>query len=312
VILRFNGMMPAQQLHLFESAKPLLQRFGTEFFRAIPQKPGVYIMSGEGERVLYVGQSQNLRQRLGSYKNARPDRAPRKIIRLVHSVRTITWEECASPEAARLKENQLLRTLRPRFNVMNTYPRAYSFIGLKRNNTCMEFRLANEPTGEGKIFGAVKSGCMRAYGALLRTLWVALYQPGSPHEFPARLLAPSPPREYVLELNANPARLEPGCLAEGIESFYGGTSDTLIRLLTETVPADETISQFQRNLQLSDIEILTGFFERGPKRNQDLRQTYELLEPVIAQEELDDLLVVRKAGPLAEPTKRDTAHSDDS
>ncbi|MDB6125824.1 MAG: Excinuclease subunit domain protein [Pedosphaera sp.] len=302
--------MPAQQLHLFESAKPLLQRFGPDFFRAVPQKPGVYIMSGEAERVLYIGQSQNLRQRLASYKNARPDRVPRKIIRLVHSVKTITWQECESPEAARLKENQLLRTLRPKFNVMNTYPKAYGFIGLKRNETRMEFWLTNEPKNEGNIFGAFKSGCVRAYGTLLRVLWAALHQPSSPHDFPALLIAPKPPRQYALDLNANPVRLEPAHLADAIESFFGGTSDTLIHLLSEALPAQETISSFQRNLQLSDIETLTGFFERGPKRNHHLRQQYELPDHVIPQEELDDLLVARKATKIPESTNETAGYSD--
>src|ERR1700733_9857906 len=98
--------MSEQQLHLFPGAKPLLSRFGAEFFRAVPPRPGIYIMGGEAERILYIGQSKNLRHRLGSYKNAQLDRAPRKVIRLVHAVRTIVWQECESAKAARLKENQ--------------------------------------------------------------------------------------------------------------------------------------------------------------------------------------------------------------
>ena len=110
--------------------KPLLRRFGAGFFKGVPSKPGVYIMGGEVDRVLYIGQSGNLRHRLATYKNACADRTPRKVIRLLHSVRTIVWEECETAEAARLKENQLLRIHRPRFNVQNTYPRAYQFIAL--------------------------------------------------------------------------------------------------------------------------------------------------------------------------------------
>jgi excinuclease UvrABC nuclease subunit len=290
--MRLTVIMPAQQLHLFDPAKPLLQRFGPDFFRAVPRKPGVYIMSGEAERVLYIGQSQNLRQRLASYKNARPDRVPRKIIRLVHSVKTITWEECESAEAARLKENQLLRTLRPKFNVLNTYPKAYGFVGLKRNGNQMEFWLSNEPQHEGKVYGAFKSGCVRAYGALLRAIWAALHQPGSPHDFPTLLLASRPPRQYSLHLDTNPL-VEPGRLAESIENFFAGTSDELIHSLSQVLPDNQTISSFQRTLQLNDLETLTGFFERGPKRNRTLRVKYNFSEPIIPQEELDDLLVIK-------------------
>src|SRR5512132_1710482 len=108
--------MAERQLHLFPAPKPLAERLGEDFFRAVPARPGVYLMAGKDDRILYVGQSQNLRVRLASYKLARPDRAPRKLIRLIHSVRSITWETCPTARAARVRENELLRLLRPRFN----------------------------------------------------------------------------------------------------------------------------------------------------------------------------------------------------
>lgn len=287
----FNDIMAERQLHLLEPGKPLLQRFGADFFRAVPRKPGIYVMSGEGERILYVGQSKNLRARLGSYKNARADRGPRKIIRLVHAVRTITWEECESVEAARLKENQMLRVLRPKFNVVNTFPKAYRFLGLKRKDAGMEFWMGGEPDFPGKIFGAFKSGCVRAYASLLRSIWAALCQPGSPHDFPSALLAARPPLNYFLRLDTNP-RLVLDRLAEAIENFCAGTSSELIDLLGGAFPQDENITTFQRNLHAGDLEVLTGFFERGPRRNRDFRRDYELTEQIIPQDELDDLLVL--------------------
>jgi hypothetical protein len=287
----FNDIMAARQLHLLEPGKPLLQRFGADFFRAVPRKPGIYVMSGEGERILYVGQSKNLRARLGSYKNARPDRGPRKIIRLIHAVRTITWEECESVEAARLKENQMLRVLRPKFNVVNTYPKAYRFLGLKRKDAGMEFWMGGEPDFPGNIYGAFKSGCVRAHASLLRTIWAVLCQPASPHDFPSPLLAAKPPRNYFLPLDTNPA-VESDWFAGAIEHFCAGTSNELIDLLTGALPQGEHICSFQRNLQASDLEVLTEFFERGPRRNRDIRRDYELTEPIIPQDELDDLLVL--------------------
>src|SRR3954464_3848013 len=102
-------IVPERQLHLFDPPKPLVQRLGEDFFRAAPRAPGVYIMTGPNERVLYIGQSGNLRARLASYKNARPDRSPRKVVRLVRQVKSIVWERCENTEAARLRENELLR-----------------------------------------------------------------------------------------------------------------------------------------------------------------------------------------------------------
>ncbi len=291
----------SQQLHLFAPAKPLLLRFGADFFRAVPQRPGVYIMGGETDRVLYIGQSKNLRHRLGSYKNARPDRAPRKIIRLVHSVRTIVWEECATAEDARLRENQLLRIHRPKFNVQNTYPQAYGFIALETEGPELILRLSTAAKSAGKIFGAFKSGSVRAYTALLRLIWTAAHQPVSPFDFPAPLLHVKPPREYRFPLDALPLRHGTNQWPESLENFLAGESDELIGLLTEMIPALDTICACQRSLHARDLEVLTAFFERGPKRNRDLRMQHGIPDPIILQDELDDLLVTmeKKPPPLA-------------
>ena len=49
--------MPVRQLRLFAPPRPLVQRLGEAFFRAVPRAPGVYIMTCANERVLYIGQS---------------------------------------------------------------------------------------------------------------------------------------------------------------------------------------------------------------------------------------------------------------
>ncbi|PYK31759.1 MAG: hypothetical protein DME57_02510, partial [Verrucomicrobia bacterium] len=82
----YSGKMPERQLRLFEHPRPLLTRLGADFFKSVPPCPGVYLMSNDADRLLYVGQSSNLRVRLGSYKNANPHHVSRKTLRLVHSV----------------------------------------------------------------------------------------------------------------------------------------------------------------------------------------------------------------------------------
>jgi excinuclease UvrABC nuclease subunit len=282
--------MPEKQEHLFDPPKPLLERFGADFFRHVPARPGVYIMGGEAERVLYIGQSRNLRARLGSYKNARPDRAPRKIIRLIHAVRSIVWEECGTPEAAQLKENELLRTHRPKFNVQNTWPRAYRFIALQPSRDGFSLELATRSDCPGKVFGAFK-GCTTAYGALLRLLWTAIHQPASPNDYPLRMLDARPlPKMDFRDRDSSSANrwIQP------LESFLTGESDELARLLSAAIPSSETVSVFQRNLQEGDLQLLGTFFLRGPGWIRTLRRRHEVPDPIIPQEELDDWLVLEE------------------
>jgi Nuclease subunit of the excinuclease complex len=116
--------MAAGQLWLFEPPKPLVERFGSEFFRALPERPGVYLMCGASEGVLYVGKARNLRKRLAAYRVANPERMSRRMIRLLHQTRRIEWDECRDEEAARYREELLICVLAPKFNsVGKVWPR---------------------------------------------------------------------------------------------------------------------------------------------------------------------------------------------
>jgi excinuclease UvrABC nuclease subunit len=110
--------MAAAQLWLFDPPKPLVERLGKEFFAALPAGPGVYLMCGAQEGVLYVGKARNLRKRLSSYRVANPDRMPRRTIRLLHQVRRIEWDECDSEQMASEREEMLICVLAPKFNAV--------------------------------------------------------------------------------------------------------------------------------------------------------------------------------------------------
>jgi hypothetical protein len=258
--------MPARQLHLFALPKPLVDRLGEAFFRAVPREPGVYVMTGEGGSVLYIGQSANLRARLASYKNAQPDRVPRKIIRLVRAVQSITWEKCESAEGARLRENELLRLHRPRFNRLNTWPRAYSYVRLLYDEAGMELGLTHDSGPGGHLYGAFKTRALGGYSALLRLVWAALHQPSSPQDFPAQMLGSRPPRQYCFRWRPNTRQMSFGPFLSSLESFLEGTSDHLLQLLGEAVPAGESLCPFQRALYTADLETLMAFYVSLPIR----------------------------------------------
>lgn len=249
-------------------------------------------MTGETGRVLYVGQSKNLRTRLGTYKNANPDHVPRKIIRLVHAVRKIDWEECATPTFARVRENELLRTLRPKFNSMNTYPRAYCFIGIKTGEREFTVWITSQETAAPKLYGAFKRRSMHGYAALLRLGWAALYQPSSPGDFPHRLLSGRSPSRYSFSTERIQKRIEVGRWEASFEAFLSGVSPELIELLTANLPLSDHLPPFHRTLQATDLETLGDFYKFGPQRNHAIRQQQGMQSLQIPQESLDDLLAL--------------------
>lgn len=277
-----RGTASARQLHLFVPPRPLLERLGEDFFRRIPRQPGVYVMTSQEGCVLYVGQSKNLRARLGSYKNAQPDRAPAKVIRLVRMVQSITWETCPSPEAAQLRENQLLRLHRPRFNRLNTWPKRYRFLCVKAVDDSLELMRTQEPEAGASVYGAFK-GSGSAYAALLRLLWSALHQPVSLQDFPLRLLNAAPPPRFGFPSGANR-------FAAPLHCFLDGTSDDLLAMVAQSLAAAESLCPFHRALLALDNECLARFFKVGPARNRLIRTRHQLPGHTIAQEELDDFL----------------------
>jgi hypothetical protein len=283
--------MPARQLHLFAPPRPLLERLGADFFHGVPRAPGVYIMTAR-ERLLYIGQSKNLRARLGSYKNARPDRAPRKIIRLIHQVDSIVWEKCENAAAARLRENELLRLHRPKFNSVGTYPKAYTFFWMRRGLNGLEIGRTNEPEPGAQLFGAFKTRALAGYGALLRLLWAVLHPPASPFDAPALLLSTRPPRSFMFGEFSGPAAR----LLDSLPGFLEGTSEEFVVRVRELLPPAETLPSFQAAFQRQDLEILGEFYRFGPGRNSDLRRQARLSAPLIPQEALDDLLVLYPSG----------------
>jgi excinuclease UvrABC nuclease subunit len=108
--------MASNQLWLWPPPRPLVERFGDEFFRQVPALPGVYFLCGVDAGVLYVGKAKNLRRRLAAYRVANPERLPRRMIRLLHQVARIEWDVCASESAARYREELLICVLCPKFN----------------------------------------------------------------------------------------------------------------------------------------------------------------------------------------------------
>jgi hypothetical protein len=229
---------------MFDFARPLLDRFGADFFRAVPPEPGVYVFVGARGRVLYVGQSKNLRQRLAYYKNARPEREPRKIIRLVHQTQRIEIACCGTPECAQMREVHLIQARRPRFNSALAASRSYSFFGLDRVAGELTVRLSFSPEmPSAHKFGAFKNRglCRRAFLALGRILWSENRRPASAHDLPLWLHERS--RGQAWSVSAPAAEIgdeiellmrgDSGPAATRAERLVQDTADPFLRRLLE-------------------------------------------------------------------------------
>ena len=270
-----------QQLRLLPAPKPLTERLGCEFFHGIPRAPGVYRMFDEAGFLLYVGQSSDLRDRLNSYRHVHPERDSRKTNRLVHLVRRIDWEVCDSPVSAVLRENELLRTLRPRFNRMNVYPKACFFIGVERDGGLLRLTLTRDTTLTGKLFGAFK-GAAWPFASLCRLLFIASHRDVSFGHFPSRLLTTAPLRTQCFGLEESVGSL--------VEDYMAGESVSLVEALTDVCSEVDMRTPFEQNLMLADLVSVEEFFERGPQQVRRLRLRANVATTWVEPEALVDFV----------------------
>ena len=149
---------------------------GQSFFQQLPETPGVYLMHGADESVLYVGKAKSLRHRLGTYRVANPDRMPRRTLRLLRLVRRIVWEELADEQAALRREAELLLYLKPRFNRAGVWTGPKRFLVWRPLPDGLALAVTTLPEDGWSFAGPFGASVFSWHRVLLRLLWLR-FQP---------------------------------------------------------------------------------------------------------------------------------------
>src|SRR6266498_2064534 len=114
--------LDAAQIAAAASGAEVIVRYA----KLAPAAPGVYRMIDARGDVLYVGKAKNIRKRILAYRRAAGHTA--RIARMIGATATIEFVSTATETEALLLEANLIKRLRPRFNVLLRDDKSFPYI----------------------------------------------------------------------------------------------------------------------------------------------------------------------------------------
>ena len=133
--------------------------------RLAPTSPGVYRMLNATSDVLYVGKAKNVRKRLSSYARVNAPQ-PARILRMIAATASVEIISTSTETEALLLEANLIKQLRPRFNVQLRDDKSFPYILITGDHWAPQIlKHRGAQSRAGRYFGPFASA-----GAVNRTI----------------------------------------------------------------------------------------------------------------------------------------------
>jgi excinuclease ABC subunit C len=134
------------------------------FWRHAPLGPGVYRMIGADGEVLYVGKARSIKKRIIAYTT--PERQSIRIARMVAQTMSMVFVTTESEAEALLLEANLIKQLKPRYNVLLRDDKSFPYILIATGSEAPQLiKHRGARSIKGDYFGPFASA-----GAVFRTI----------------------------------------------------------------------------------------------------------------------------------------------
>ncbi|HEY8616572.1 MAG TPA: excinuclease ABC subunit UvrC [Phenylobacterium sp.] len=220
--------------------------------KRLPDRPGVYRMVGEDGEVLYVGKARSLKKRVLQYAQGRFH--TQRIAHMVDLTRSMEFVTTQTETDALLLEINLIKQLKPRFNVLLRDDKSFPEIVIRRDHEAPQLRKhRGAHTIKGEYFGPFASAwavnrtlntLQKAF--LLRSCSDSVYdtrtRPCMLHQI-RRCSAPCTGLVSLEDYNG---------LVDQAQAFLRGKSRAVMSKLAEEMQAASDDLEFERAARLRD------------------------------------------------------------
>jgi excinuclease ABC subunit C len=251
--------------------------------RTFPTTPGVYLMKDGTGQVLYIGKAKNLRSRASHYftKEGRENYRTRDLIPLIEDVDFIP---CETEVDALLKENRLVKDIRPKFNKDLKDGKSFPYLQIRTREEYPRVEITRTPRRKGvRLYGPFTSkGSLKAAVNVLqkvlkfRTCTLDIKQDDDRWRWFRPCLLYSI-RQCTAPCNFRVSRDDYRRQIKKLIFVMEGKRDRLVRRMERDMAAASDALNFEKAAKLRDEIVALGRLElRGDVKNDDQPEVFPL------------------------------------
>ncbi len=147
----------------------------------LPTTPGVYIMHGAGDKIIYVGKSKALKNRVSQYFSDTAKDA--KTTKMVSSVWDFEYMLTDTEIEALVLENKLIKLHTPKYNILLKDAKSYPYIKVTVKDEYPRIMLSRKRENDGARYFGPYSGAYNA-ASVIKTVSKLFGIPTCKHKFP--------------------------------------------------------------------------------------------------------------------------------